>query len=1449
MKKFKKFLAITLASTLALGSFSFAGIGTKVETASAALTSVTLDALPIDGSLVRLKWDYNGSLINSNNTTFELTRDGKQIYIAYRASKYNYFDTTTEANTKYTYSLKVTENDGNTRTKTVEVTTPAEAQQYKDTYKVGNKTITNGKLTYFKISDMLFVASGDNRLVTKNSTTQWFDGWAMYSGEYYDKYQSSTAKGQIEVKILPTFSPLEKRALDPQSHVRQLYHKGTSIEIPDTYPVILAPLMDMINAGRINKTVIGGGGYILDALDDHYSVAYYDEPRNDVYWRSYGGYIGDSNAKRNYNLLVTVKDNTMWSGAGTEYDPYIVSAIDDTPKLDAPEQPVVLKSEAGNVQLSWNASAGALLYKVLRNGSEIGTVATTNYTDTTAVKGSSYIYSIQAFDGVTTSPASPFVLVSVTDSSASAISAPTNLTKVTGNFTSNTISWDSVEGATSYKVKVDSGDYLTVSGTTYTDKTVLAGTSKTYVVRAVKDGVESEDSSPLVIDTGNIPAIENLKVDYVGSNRVDLSWNQVPGITIYVITRNDGQWFQSEGYSKFSDTSAEPETSYTYEVKPQAGNLFGDSMSVETKTKDSLTSLVNVKIVEATTDSIELSWDEQAGADKYEISINVGGVAQATTVTTGSYVKTGLSPDTEYQITMGAVSGTTKGTTGTLSVRTKAVVSNKLPAPTNLIQQSASDIAIGLKWDDVEGAEEYIIKRNGSEIATIATTSYEDKGLPNKTEYTYKVAAIKDGVEGEYATLVASTLDPTVKPKPVAPTLFTAVKGDSKDEVLLTWDGTNETIKVVLTANGLPLAELSGSISEFRTTGKLGSTVVYGISIQSNDGPFSDEKTVSYKFPSAKVTAPRTLTVQDVTYQNVALSWNATENADGYELYRDGVVVMPTADVTYFEDTTVEGGRRYVYSVKAIENGNYSAAVNRVVNTPNAPEVGVAPDTEPTFKVLKAYSDRVNIQIDPVPNATKYELLRDGLKVYEGSLNLISDVTVSESTTYSYVVKAINEWGETESSPVEVTTPAAPQQVVVAPAEPKPGQVTMSFKEITEAEWYEADRNPNWKITPLGDGTYNLHYSNEVTGDTKDYGNFPITDGSITFFEENVDPSRDYHYEITAIKRNAKGDPEVIGKTEVEVTTPDDNSGATIPGGTVPPVTPPVTPPGDSGTTTPPAGGGNEGTTTPPVGGGTTPPVSGGSGQTTPPVSGGSGGSTSGGTSGGSSGGSTSNGTSGGSGSVGSGTSTENNNSSTPENNGSGVPQDKEETEEAPSVILPTDIKGHYAEKQISDLISKGIIKGYSDGTFAPSKEVSRAEFAIMLKRAMGYESAVGTTKAFKDLDMNSWYGKELSEALSSGVTKGYNDGTYRPNNKISRQEASIMISNVLLKELDNHVMNEAEFKDYSSITAWAVDGVNLASSYGIIKGYTDGNFYPKKNITRAETAVMIFNLLEALSK
>ncbi|ETT48961.1 S-layer homology domain-containing protein [Paenibacillus sp. FSL H7-689] len=180
-----------------------------------------------------------------------------------------------------------------------------------------------------------------------------------------------------------------------------------------------------------------------------------------------------------------------------------------------------------------------------------------------------------------------------------------------------------------------------------------------------------------------------------------------------------------------------------------------------------------------------------------------------------------------------------------------------------------------------------------------------------------------------------------------------------------------------------------------------------------------------------------------------------------------------------------------------------------------------------------------------------------------------------------------------------------------------------------------------------------------------------------------------------------------------------------------------------------------------------------------------------------------------------------------------------------PASVTFRDIEKSYAKEAIIYLAQKGIVKGYSDGSFGGHQKVTRAEFAIFLKRALGYNSVVPYINEFNDVQSNSWYYSEITPALQQGILKGFSDGSLRPNVDVTREEASSMIENVMKKQ--GYVLSSFTlYDDNQMISNWARNSISLVTQESVMKGYPDRKFMPKKQLTRQEAAMIIYNLLHS---
>lgn len=176
-----------------------------------------------------------------------------------------------------------------------------------------------------------------------------------------------------------------------------------------------------------------------------------------------------------------------------------------------------------------------------------------------------------------------------------------------------------------------------------------------------------------------------------------------------------------------------------------------------------------------------------------------------------------------------------------------------------------------------------------------------------------------------------------------------------------------------------------------------------------------------------------------------------------------------------------------------------------------------------------------------------------------------------------------------------------------------------------------------------------------------------------------------------------------------------------------------------------------------------------------------------------------------------------------------------------------------WAKKDVMNALYNGQIKGYEDSTLKLQNSVTRAEFAKMLVEIKGIELDKKAEENFSDVNSSDWYYNYVATLAKEGIIKGDGDGTFRPDDTITRQEAAVMIAKATRldqganKDVDRFdpVTGEAydtktNFKDDKNIALWSDGSVYEMAKNNVIKGYEDGTFLPENNITRAESIVMI---------
>jgi|GEM_PF-1779042 len=173
-----------------------------------------------------------------------------------------------------------------------------------------------------------------------------------------------------------------------------------------------------------------------------------------------------------------------------------------------------------------------------------------------------------------------------------------------------------------------------------------------------------------------------------------------------------------------------------------------------------------------------------------------------------------------------------------------------------------------------------------------------------------------------------------------------------------------------------------------------------------------------------------------------------------------------------------------------------------------------------------------------------------------------------------------------------------------------------------------------------------------------------------------------------------------------------------------------------------------------------------------------------------------------------------------------------------------SDIEGHQANSEILLARAQGIVNGYPDETFKPDGKVTRAEFTVMLMNGL-QPATEGKELTFKDKNsIGSWAKKQVAQAVELGIISGYSDGTFRPSANITRAEMVTMVMRAYGEETME--MPQISYVDEAEIPNWAQKAANSALLTGIIivGGKPIDKFAPQVPATRAEAASVIVRML-----
>ena len=184
--------------------------------------------------------------------------------------------------------------------------------------------------------------------------------------------------------------------------------------------------------------------------------------------------------------------------------------------------------------------------------------------------------------------------------------------------------------------------------------------------------------------------------------------------------------------------------------------------------------------------------------------------------------------------------------------------------------------------------------------------------------------------------------------------------------------------------------------------------------------------------------------------------------------------------------------------------------------------------------------------------------------------------------------------------------------------------------------------------------------------------------------------------------------------------------------------------------------------------------------------------------------------------------------------------------------VLPTEeqfldvTEGYWAAPYIWRLYELGAVNGVETHRFAPGEIVTRGAFVTILGRLSKVDTAAYKEIPFSDVTAGDWYGPYVAWAAEARITLGFEDGSFRPRENISREQLAVMLQRYLRAYGIGPELTEREaFADESRVSDWALEAVNMMRDAGLMNGRGENLFEPKGTATRAEICAVVYRITE----
>ena len=614
------------------------------------------------------------------------------------------------------------------------------------------------------------------------------------------------------------------------------------------------------------------------------------------------------------------------------------------------------KAGASGIKVTWAKTEGAVKYNVYRRTADtkwtstpLATVSGTSFTDKTVKAGETYIYTVRGVssDGKTLSAG-----YDKTGVTATALPATVTLGTAKAGANGIKVTWTQTEGAVKYNVyrrtadtKWTSTPLATVSGTSFTDKTVKAGVKYIYTVRGVSSDGKSLSTGydKTGVTATALPATVKLGTAKAGANGIVVTWSKAEGAVKYRVYRQaagESSWTtltSSATGTSYTDKKAKAGVTYTYTVRAlNAANGLSAGYDKNGVKAIIAPATVTLGTAKAGASGITVTWAKADGAVKYNVYRRTADTKWTSTplatVSGTSYVDKTAKAGVKYIYTVRGVAS--DGKTLSTGYDKTGVTATALPATVKLTGAKVSGSSIVVTWSKAEGAVKYRVYRKsaGTDWTTLTSsatgTSFTDRTVKAGVKYTYTVRALNsvNRLSGGYdKNGVSAVIAP-------AKVVLVSARADSAG-ILVTWKAASgaHTYQVYrkTASDGWKLVAKNISDTEWKDTSAVkGTTYTYTVRAVADDGTTRgacDTRGKSTAVTKASTTpANVTMGTAKAGKKGITVTWSYAAEAKTYNVYRQvagektWTAVAKNVNGKSWTDTKVTKGTKYTYMVRGV---------------------------------------------------------------------------------------------------------------------------------------------------------------------------------------------------------------------------------------------------------------------------------------------------------------------------------------------------------------------------------------------------------------------------------------------------------------------------------------------------------------------------------------------------